>query len=142
MVNGTWPERREFLRGLGIAGAGVVAGCSTASGESGEKSREQTDPACADQLDVVEESARLGPGTVPEVRLRLRNTGDAPLQYELLVVFQQGTSLGIDARTGRDRLSGALDPGETAVETATDDARDIRNTGQYELRPSVTCGSP
>ncbi len=134
-------ERRQYLRALGVGVAGMLAGCARALGSSDGESGGGTESRCAGALEITEESARIGPGTVPEVRLRLRNAGDVPLEYELLVVFEQGTSIGIDARTGRDVLSGTLAPGETVVETATDDARDIRNTDQYELYPSVACDS-
>ena len=132
-------ERRRYLRTLGAGVAGSLAGCSTALGSSDGGSGSGAGSACAETLDITEESIQIGPGNVPEVRLRLHNRGDLQLEYEVLVVFEQGTSLGIDARTGRDVLSGTLDPGETAQETATDDARDIRNTDQYELHPSVDC---
>jgi hypothetical protein len=132
-------ERRRYLRMFGAGVAGSLAGCSRALGSSDGGSGKGAGSACADALEITEQSARIGPGTIPEVQLSLHNAGDVALEYEVLVVFQQGTSLGIDARTGRDVLAGTLDPGETVVETATDDARDVRNTDQYELRPSVAC---
>jgi hypothetical protein len=88
---------------------------------------------------VAEEAARIETGRVPKVSLRLENRGDAPLAYEVRVIFTQRTSLGIDARTGRDVVSGRLAPGGTAGVLATDDARDVRNTDAYDVDVSVTC---
>lgn len=90
---------------------------------------------------MTEGATQIGPGTVPRVDVRLENTGEKPIDYELTVIFQQGTSLGIDARTGRSTLSGTLGPGETVRRTATDDARDIRNTDSYVLSLSLSCPS-
>jgi hypothetical protein len=95
-----------LIGALGLGFAGPLAGCSTAvEGDAGRDG-----PACADGFEVTEQSARVGPGQVPEVWLRVRNDGTVTVDYELVVVFEQGTSLGIDARTGRDVLSGDASP--------------------------------
>jgi len=140
MSDGTLWTRRRCLRALGLSLAGPLAGCSTAVGDNAGS--DATDgPACADDVEVTEQSARIELGQTPEVQLRVQNTGSVTLDYELVVVFEQGTSLGIDARTGRDILTGTLEPDEAVLKTATDDASDVRNTDHYELSLSVTCRS-
>lgn len=135
-------SRRRWLRVVGAGLAGGVAGC-TGRGGTNERSLAATDDVpCADDFRVTAEAARIELGTVPRVRLRLHNTGDVRIEYGITVIFQQGTSLGIDTRTGRTTLSGTLDPGESVRRTATDDARDIQNTGSYELSVSLSCLSP
>jgi len=140
MSDGMLWTRRQCLRALGLSVAGPLAGCSTAVGDSAGPDA-TNGPACANDVEVTEQSARVELGQVPEVEVRVRNTGSVTLDYELVVVFEQGTSLGIDARTGRDMLTGTLEPDEAVVETATDDASDVRNTDHYELSLSVTCRS-
>lgn len=133
--------RRRYLRTLCAGLAGASAGCAGRGGTSGRTAGATDDAPCADSFRVTEEATRIGPGTVPRVDIRLENTGEKPIDYELTVIFQQGTSLGIDARTGRNTLSGRLGPGETVRRTATDDARDIRNTDSYVLSVSLSCPS-
>ena len=127
-------SRRRWLSA--VAAVAATAGCI---GTDDTAPTTATGP-CSDAFRLTERRTRLGKGVVPEVELRLENVGDRPIGYELLVVFLQGTSLGIDARTGRDRLRGRLTPGETVTVTATDDAPDIRNTQRYELTVTVSCG--
>jgi hypothetical protein len=131
-----WSRRRW----LATVGAGVSAGLAGCVGsDAGPTIAVSGEAPCADAVAVTEEAARVVTGQRPEVRLRLRNTGDVPVAYEVRVVFLQGTSLGIDARTGRTTLDGTLGPGETTTRVATDDARDVRNTDTYELDVSVAC---
>ncbi|MFB6297789.1 MAG: hypothetical protein ABEH56_04640 [Salinirussus sp.] len=136
-------DRRRCLRVAGAGLAGALAGCAgTASDAGGGRTVEVRDaPSCAEGFTITETSATVGTGTVPEVRLRLRNEGDVPVRYDVLVVFEQGTSLGIDARTGRDSLTGTLEPAAEVVLTATDDATDIERTDNYEVSASVGCAS-
>ena len=126
-------SRRRWLSA--VAAAVATTGCV---GTDDATPTAATGP-CSDAFRLTERRTRLGKGVVPEVELRLENVGDRPISYELLVVFLQGTSLGIDARTGRDRLRGRLAPSETVAVTATDDAADIRNTQRYDLTVTVSC---
>jgi hypothetical protein len=136
-------SRRRYLAGLSAVLSSVLAGCTGATrvGEGAPPTEEP--PACAEGVRISEASARIGDGRVPAVTLRVHNAGDAVVEYEVVVIFQQGTSLGIDARTGRDTLSGRVGPGETvtATATATDDAQESRNTDDYELDVSLACSS-
>jgi hypothetical protein len=127
-------SRRRWLSA--VAAAAATAGCV---GTDDATPTTATGP-CSDAFQFSERRTRLGKGVVPEVELQLENAGDRHIGYELLVVFLQGTSLGIDARTGRDRLRGRLAPGETVTVTATDDTVDIRNTQRYDLEATVSCG--
>jgi len=133
--------RRQWLRTLGVGIAGVTAGCAGRDGANDRTAGATDDAPCADNFRITDEATQIGLGTVPRVDIRLENTGEGPIDYELTAIFQQGTSLGIDARTGRSTLSGTLGPGETVHRTATDDARDIRNTDSYVLSVSLSCGS-
>jgi hypothetical protein len=96
-------------------------------------------PSCADGFRIAERDATIGKGIVPEVRLSLRNDGSEPVAYEIRVIFRQGTSLGIETRTGRDTLVGTIPAGETVTATATDDSLDTRNTTEYVLAVSLSC---
>jgi hypothetical protein len=96
-------------------------------------------PPCAEEFRIVEREATIGKGTVPEVRLALRNEGSEPVAYVVRVIFRQGTSLGIETRTGRDTLEGTVPAGETVTATATDDSLDTRNTTEYVLGVSLSC---
>lgn len=133
--------RRRFLQAAGVAVAGGLAGCarSGAVAEPSEELEFQSDATCADDFEIFEEAAQIELGSRPTVRLRLRNAGESPIGYDITVIFEQGTSLGIPARTGRAELSGALGPGETLVEAATDDASDVENTESYKLNVSLDC---
>ncbi|MFB6192298.1 MAG: hypothetical protein ABEI11_03135 [Haloarculaceae archaeon] len=131
-------RRRRYLLGLAAAASVPTAGCATTAG-AGTRTGDDDRPPCAAGFDVTVLDARIGKGTVPELRLRLRNDGESPVAYRLSVVFRQGTSLGIEARTGRDSLSGRLAAGESVEVTATDDAPDVRNTTDYRIDASVTC---
>jgi hypothetical protein len=137
MSSRTSLRRRRWLGLLGVGAVTALAGC--ADTDSGPPLSVTGDAPCADAVTVTEEAARIETGAVPEVRLRIHNTGDEPVTYELRVIFLQGTSLGIDSRTGRQTLSGTLAPGESRLVVATDDARDVRNTDAYELSLSVSC---
>ncbi|MFB6117215.1 hypothetical protein [Halosegnis sp.] len=125
-------SRRRWLAALGSTTVPLTAGCIRSDTEA-------TAPPCADAFQVTEERAQLGKGVVPVVELQLANVGSTPIGYDLLVVFQQGTSLGIDARTGRAQFAGALGPDETRKVTATDDGKDAKNTQMYELEVELRC---
>lgn len=132
-------DRRRWLGVVGFALAGGTAGCAE-RGDASDGSIDLSDDApCADGFRITETAVDIQTGAVPRVRLRLDNTGETPIEYELVVIFQQGTSLGIEARTGRTTLSGTLEPGESVQRTATDDATDIRNTDTYDLSVSLSC---
>jgi hypothetical protein len=128
-------SRRRWLELLGVCAATALAGCA----DTGPPVAVTGDAACADAVTVTEVAVRIRTGTIPRVELGLHNTGAEPVAYEGRVVFIQGTSLGIDTRTGRDAFSGTLAPDERTSVVATDDARDVRNTDAYELFLSVTC---
>lgn len=130
-------NRRRLLGAVGAGATTLLAGCADTDGRSAVDVTGESP--CVDGVTVTEEAVRIATGEVPEVRLRLRNAGSEPVDYEVRVVFLQGTSLGIDARTGRAVVSGTLAPGETTVEVVTDDARDVRNTDTYDLDVSVVC---
>jgi hypothetical protein len=131
--------RRQYLSGVAVGLACATAACSQQQTAGGDTPTDGNRPPCADGFRVVEESARVESGTVPEVRLRLENAGDSTVAYEIRVIFQQSTSLGIEARTGRDSLSGTVSPGETLQRQATDDSYEIQNTDTYLLETSVRC---
>jgi hypothetical protein len=132
--------RREYIAGLAAAVA-TLAGCTAgASDPGGPTLRGESDrPSCAEGFRIVEREATIGKGTIPEVRLALQNDGSGPVAYEVRVIFRQGTSLGIEARTGRDTLAGTVPAGETVTATATDDSLDARNTTEYVLGVSLSC---
>ncbi len=133
--------RRGYLRAAGVAIVGGLAGCarSGAVAEPSDEREFQSNAACADDFGIFEESAQIELGSQPTVRLRLRNAGEVPIGYDITVIFEQGTSLGIPARTGRAELSGRVDAGETTVVSATDDASDVENTESYKLNVSLDC---
>ena len=96
---------------------------------------------CVDAFRITEESVRFPNGSVPEVRLRLGNTGDDPIEYDLDVIFEQATSTGIYAKSGRDTLSGTIVAGGSVVVTATADGLDARSTDRYDVEVSLACPS-
>ena len=96
---------------------------------------------CVDAFRITEESVRFPNGSVPEVRLRLSNTGDDPIEYDLDVIFEQATSTGIYAKSGRDTLSGTIVAGGSVVVTATADGLDARSTDRYDVEVSLACPS-
>lgn len=96
---------------------------------------------CVDAFRITEESVRFPNGSVPEVRLRLGNTGDGPIEYDLDVIFEQATSTGIYAKSGRDTLSGTIVAGGSVVVTATADGLDARSTDRYDVEVSLACPS-
>jgi hypothetical protein len=133
-------RRREYVAGLAAAVTGL-SGCTAGAGDSsGSMGMGASDPPpCAEGFRIAERDATIGKGTVPEVRLALRNDGSESVAYDIKVIFRQGTSLGIETRTGRDTLAGTVPAGETVVATATDDSLDIRNTTEYVLGVSLSC---
>ncbi|PSP94700.1 hypothetical protein BRC91_04840 [Halobacteriales archaeon QS_4_62_28] len=131
-------DRRTYLAGLSTAVAAVVSGCSTTTeGQDGLNDFDR--PPCAEGFRITEAEVDIGNEQIPVVELALHNGGDVPVGYEIRVVFQQRTSLGKEARTGRDMLTGTIPPGETVMQTATDDATDIRSTTRYGLDVSLRC---
>ncbi|ESS05769.1 MAG: hypothetical protein A07HB70_01898 [uncultured archaeon A07HB70] len=149
MVDQSW-RRRRVLRGVcGAALAGGLAGC-VAAGQGREDPAEagrnagatvtvSGEPPCADSFRVVEAAARVSTGRVPRVRLRFVNEGDAAVDYEAVVKFRQGTSLGLPEPSGRTTLAGGLAPGEATVRTASDDGPEARNTDSYAVEATVSC---
>jgi hypothetical protein len=128
--------RRRWLRVVGVALGGVLAGCA---GRTTERAVTARGDGCADAFRVVAESARLGSGRVPEVRLRLTNGGEAAVDYEVTVQFRQRTSLGLAEPSGRATVVGSLAPGASAVETVTGEGAEARSTDGYELAATVAC---
>lgn len=132
-------SRRSYLRGLALGIAGGVAGCVRSSSTTQRTFAVDSGPPCAGDFHILEQSARIGTGTVPEIRFQLRNMGEKPIEYELVVTFRQATSTGKDIRIGQTTLSGTLSPGTSVIRTATDDAYEIKNTDSYGLDVSVSC---
>ncbi len=149
MADRAW-QRRRVLQGVcGAALAGGGAGC-VAAGQERERPAEagrnagstvtvSGDPPCVDAFRVVETAARVSTGRVPLVRLRFVNEGAAAVDYEAVVRFRQGTSLGLPEPSGRTTLTGRLAPGEAAVRTASDDGPEARNTDSYAVEATVSC---
>ena len=132
--------KRDMLRMCVISAGSILTGCMTTASEASERQVAVPDePPCADGLRIREIAATVGGGTRPVVEFHVENQGSKPLRYELQVIFEQGTSSGIDARTGRSTVSGTLNPGETMTHQVSDDARDIRNTDSYAVNVAVTC---
>ena len=132
--------KRDILRLFSISTVGILTGCMTTASEPDEQQIAVPDePPCADDLQIRQIGATVGGGTRPVVEFRIKNQGSEPIKYELQVIFEQGTSLGIDARTGRSTVSGTLSAGETIIQQVSDDARDIQNTDSYTVNVAVTC---
>jgi hypothetical protein len=124
--------KRDLLR-IGIVSAGsVFTGCMTTASESSEQQITIPDePPCADDLQIKQIAATVGGEVHPVVELQVENQGSNPISYELQVIFEQGTSLGIDARTGRSTVTETVDGGEIITHQVSDNARDIKNTDSY-----------
>ncbi len=75
--------RRRYLSGMLAGLASATAGCGRQQTAPGDSPTEVSQPACADGLRIVEKTARIEAGTVPEVHLRLENPGDDPVTYEI-----------------------------------------------------------
>ena len=135
-------RRRRYLAGIATAMACGVTGCAETggSGVGGGTDNDEEEP-CAGAFRITEESVRFPNGSVPEVRLRLGNTGDDPIEYDLNVIFEQATSTGIYAKSGRDTLSGKIIAGGSVVVTATADGLDARSTDRYDVEVSLACPS-
>jgi len=131
------PNRRRLLRAGGAA-ACALAGC-TARGSGDETRAVPVDGDCAERLRVSVTAARVEPGTTPRVDLRVENDGDAPVGYDVAVVFRQPTSLGQPVRAGRAGVTGTLAPGERVAETAAGDGREATNADRYEVRATGSC---
>jgi hypothetical protein len=136
-------RRRRYLAGIATAMACGVAGCAETggSGVGGAGTDDDEGKPCVDAFRITEESVRFPNGSVPEVRLRLGNTGDGPIEYDLDVIFEQATSTGIYAKSGRDTLSGTIVAGRSVVVTATADGLDARSTDRYDVEVSLACPS-
>ena len=131
----TWPESRPRWRV-----ASPAAPRRAGPGSGGGTDNDEEEP-CAGAFRITEESVRFPNGSVPEVRLRLGNTGDDPIEYDLNVIFEQATSTGIYAKSGRDTLSGKIIAGGSVVVTATADGLDARSTDRYDVEVSLACPS-
>lgn len=131
-------RRRQFLL---TAAAVAVAGCqgNTAPTEQPQVATDR--PQCASGFEITDRTIRIETGSIPEVALVLQNTGQEPIEYDIAVTFEQKTSLGLPEPTGKDRLTGSLQPDATETRTATDDAYEIENTDEYSLDVSLSCFS-
>ena len=139
MQNPKIKSRRSYLRGLALGLAGAIAGCMNSSETTQRTIVVEGGPPCAEEFRILEQSARFGSGTVPEITFQIENTGKNRIRYELTVTFQQATSTGKDIRIGQSILSGTLSPMSSVVRTATDDTYEIENTDSYEVDTSVSC---
>ncbi len=132
-------SRRRLLRAGGVAACGL-AGCATRNGEGGDETvAVSVDGDCAGRLRVAVVAARVEPGSTPRVELRVENGGDAPVGYDVVVVFRQPTSLGQPVRAGRARVTGTLAPGERVGTTATSEGREATNADRYEVSATASC---
>ena len=130
-------HRRRFL--LGVAAA--LAGCQTTASPTDQPQVATDRPQCASGFEITDRTAFIQTGSVPEVELRVRNSGSEPVTYDITVTFEQKTSLGLAEPTGRARLTGTLQPGATEILAATDDAYEIENTDEYTLEVSLACAA-
>lgn len=129
-------RRRRFLLS---AAAVAVAGCQGNAAPPEQSQVATGRPECASGFEIADRTARIETGSVPEVDLVLQNTGQVPIEYDIAVTFEQKTSLGLPEPTGRDRLTGVLQPDATVTRTATDGAYEIENTDEYSLDVSLSC---
>jgi hypothetical protein len=128
------PTRRTLLS---LAAVGL-AGCAGRSASADSLAPDR--PSCAAGFRVVDRTVEIRKGTVPRVAFDLRNEGEASVDYDLRVTFQQRTSLGLAEPTGHTRLTGTLAPGAARTVTATDDAFEVENTTGYRVDATLSCG--
>jgi hypothetical protein len=136
-------RRRQYVAGLATVISCGVAGCTGASEVEADAPSVDTDEGapCANAFRIAEESAQFREGSVPEIRLRLRNSANGPIEYELDVSFEQATSTGLYTKSGGDTLSGTLAAGTSAVVTASTDGRDAQHADRYDVDMSLVCPS-